>query len=832
MKKLFFTRLLIYTSAVVISGVHPAVAVGYDQVGIWTYFFAVPAYMLMAFFLKRPRFTFFVEASVPAAVLFFLIIFSAAVDRQVILMAVLSIYAYFSTRFVFSDTGRGPTFAVIEVFLLGGVYYNIINFSRSSEELASKSEDWTAFLLVFSTALFLLHAVVLYLAAFPDRAKEKKRRELAFMAGFLLLIGFPLVILLPKDFVNHKIELNELEDEPPPNPSDLGRGLTSKGGGGQGRSQRDTQNGKPLGERPEKFPSQLQGGGSGHQGDVPEKDSQRNDPNGGGGAPKNEGGGTPQNQQGNGSSQGDNQGQDGSSKQSGQDKGPKLEGVPADQWDNYSGSGGGSQGENQSESQQGEGKGDQSGQSGNSSSSGKGKGGKQKAVMIIVSPVNPVYAASDYIGDFDKEKGFMLSEDILINRLKDLRLLETWKNFEPMTDAARKDVEIFYLSTIKYRVVAYRPESVEPTVMNKRYHPFNLSYKSKSLISLSGPEEWENIVELSYGESKEYEKYLHVDLEDSDREVFKSYLKNTIGTQEGYFGRVKAILVSFKDFQYELGMDDEMNVSKIRKFLVETKTGDCSEFSHTVALLGRMAGIPTRVVQGYVASKDLQTPAHRGGVKVLRKSIPILKKYPASDIYLVTTSHRHAWVQFYMPGYGWVDIETTSYAKPPKPEMDPNAMDVVIPLIEEKDNPRANKFVIPWRFMGKLALILASGFMIGLYGFRYGREVYFFSRSKASSSAGLTALYSFVLMRLAANGYPLKQKWKTPKEYAASADQSINDFAELYTMLRFREMYGEGEREKAWSDIRNSAKTMLKTTRKKGFFRMVLRWFSLRGIYY
>jgi hypothetical protein len=572
----------------------------------------------------------------------------------------------------------------------------------------------------------------------------------------------------------------------------------------------------------EKYPSELQGGGA-HQGTIPERDSQEHDQGSKGGKPQNSDKG---------------KGQQPPQKQGGKDssgkKQPKLEGIPSDQWDNFKSEGGtGKSSKKQGEGSQGD-KGDSKGsqgKKGEGNSKGEGSGGKQKAVMIIVSPMNPIYAASDYLGDFDRVKGFVISEDVLINRLKNIRLLETWKNFEKANDGGRTPVDIFYLSSIDYRVVAYLPNSVEPTVMDKRYHPFNLSYKSNSLISISGPDQWKNISELSSQESSSLQKFLTADLEESDRKIFNNYLKNAIGTKEGYFDRMQAILRSLRSYQYEMGMDEDMNVAKVKKFLLETKTGDCSEFSSTVALLGRLAGIPSRVVYGYVASKDLQTPAHRKGASIIRKSIPPLQKYPLSDIYLITTSHSHAWVQFYMPGYGWVDIETTSYAKPPKPEMDPNSMDVVIPLIEEKPNILERKYQIPWRFLTKTLLILIGMITVGLYGFRYGREFYFLVSSRKITHRGLSSLYSYVLMRLAANGYPLKQPWNTPREYAA-VHAGIVQFADLYTMLRFRESYAPLEKERFWEDIHRAAKSLLKETEKKGFLRMVLRWINLRGIYY
>lgn len=828
MKKLFFTRLILYTAAAALPVIHPAVAVSYDRVGLWTYFIIVPLAMLLGFYVKRPGFSFKAEFAWPLGMLVVLLVFAVGVDRQSLILFVAFLYSYISTRLVFAETGRGSAFAAIELFLLGGIYYSILNFSRSSEELAVQSSQWTSFLVIFGAAAFCIHAIVLYLAAFPDRSVGRKRKELSVLAGILFFIGLPLAILLPSDYFEHSMVLNQLEKEPPLNPSPLDGnqsdkpGMTGEGNQG-GQSRKNTQNGKPLGDRPEKFPSQLQGGEKGGGGqmqdNVPEGESQENpQPGGGQGNQKNQQG-KGQNQKQDGKPQSDS-GKNGEKKQN---KQPGLEGVPADQWDQMQSS----RGETESDKQN-EGNGNKE----NQKNKKGGAGGKQQAVMIIASPVNPVYAAEEYLGDFDEKKGFLTSESILLNRLTRLRLLESWKNLEANNDLGRESFDIFYLSTLKERVVAYKPAIVEPTVLDKRYHPFDLSYNSKSLISVTNPTHWADITDLSFDESKEYEKFLEVKLPQKERHEFEAHLKQILGKNEGYFERINAILNAYKTYQYEIGVDDDMTVEKVRKFLFESKTGDCSEFAHSTALLARLAGIPARVVNGYIASKDLQTPAHVAGAKHLRKTIKPLQKFPLEQIYLVTSAHRHVWVQLYMPGFGWVDFETTSYAKPPKPEMNANNRDVVIPLIEEKDVPRDfSKFKIPWKFLMKaLAFLSASGVM-GMYLFRYGREYYFKVLSLRMSHAGLSALYSYLLMRLAANGYPLKEPWKTPKEYAQS-DRSISDFAELYTMLRFRENYEAGEKEKAWETLREAVSRAVNDTKKPGFYGALKRAVSLRGLYY
>jgi len=782
MKKLFYSRLVLYTAAVSFPLFHPAVAVTYDRISFIAYLVIVPLYMLFAFYARTPRVSRKTELFLPLSVLVLLVAVSSGFSRDAFVPVIAALVSYASTRFIFSESGRGPSIATLEVFVLGAIYYRVLEFSRSSEDLAKQSEAWSSFLIVFSISAFLIHCVILYLASFPDRTKGRARKELAIFLSLLLFIALPIAFLLPKDFIKHDIVFNNLNESPPPNPRPLdgnsGEGML-EGGSPGARPKPDTRNGKPLGSRPEKFPSELNGG-SEHQG--------------GGGQPQSggEGGG------GSGQSAQQQNGQSGKKKKQ---KGPALEGVASDDWDNLD-------------------------------ASGKGKG-KQKAVMVIASPVNPVYAAERYLGDLDPEKGFQFSDQIKLNRLGTLRLLDTWKNLERNDDAMRKSVEIFYLSTIKNRVVSYMPSSIEPTVMDKRYHPFDLSYRAASAISVSTPDEWKTITGLSYEENEQLRPFLEVPLSEGDLAVFKSYLSTVLkGSSDGYFDRIHAILKSYEKYQYEMGFDDNMTIRKVKEFLTKTRTGDCTEFAHTTALLARLAGIPSRVVEGYIASKDLQTPAHAGGIKNLRQKIPLLQKFPMSDLYLVTTSHHHVWVQLYLPGFGWVDFETTSYAKPPKPSMDPNAMDVIIPMIEESPAPPLQKtFVFPWRLfligLGGVIFVL----LCGLYGYRYGKEFLLARKTKRDTPEGLEALMTLLLIRLAVNGYPLKEPYRTPKEYAGEFER-ISAFAELYTMLRFRSVYGAGEKEGAWLELRTHYAKLVRGTKKKGFTHAIRRIVSLRGLYY
>lgn len=460
---------------------------------------------------------------------------------------------------------------------------------------------------------------------------------------------------------------------------------------------------------------------------------------------------------------------------------------------------------------------------------GRGQGGKQYAVMLVVSKMDPVYSAESYWDKFDPVYGFQRRAQEPLNQLEYKRLLETWTSDIGSDDRGRSPVPVEYLSTLSERTVPYAPALIQPTVKNPAYHPFSYSYSLVSRISAVQDLYYRAAPPLSEKEKSTLAHYLEIPLEEEDRRVFQSHLDALIEGDELLFEKINAILKGFSTYQYELGFDDSVTTEKMRTFLEVSKAGDCTEFSNTAAILGRLAGIPSRVVTGYLASKGLQSPAHRQGIEQLQKVIEPLNQYPDNEIYLVTTAHRHSWVQYYLPNFGWVDFETTSEAIPPPPGFDPNAQDVVIPIIKEYTAPE-EKFVFPWRFVGGVLLLLLSGIIVGLYLFRYGRELYLHVLSRRNDEKGMRALFVLLLMRLAFRGYPAKPAALTAEEFAEEHPE-LKEFARPYT--RFR--YGDGKqpRPKEAEELRVIARKILKesyvTTARRAMSIFSLKGIGIRG---
>jgi len=88
---------------------------------------------------------------------------------------------------------------------------------------------------------------------------------------------------------------------------------------------------------------------------------------------------------------------------------------------------------------------------------------------------------------------------------------------------------------------------------------------------------------------------------------------------------------------------------RIDDFLFRKRKGYCEHYASSFAYLMRAAGIPSRVIAGYL-----------GG-----------ERNPYADFIVVQQIHAHAWVEVWLPNRGWIRIDPTSTVAPERVEMGP-----------------------------------------------------------------------------------------------------------------------------------------------------------------
>lgn len=79
------------------------------------------------------------------------------------------------------------------------------------------------------------------------------------------------------------------------------------------------------------------------------------------------------------------------------------------------------------------------------------------------------------------------------------------------------------------------------------------------------------------------------------------------------------------------------NHDSVDYFLFEKKRGYCEHFASAMTVMLRTQGIPARLVTGYLPGEY----------------------NPLSGFYSVKMNHAHAWVEMYIPDYGWYSIDPT-----------------------------------------------------------------------------------------------------------------------------------------------------------------------------
>ena len=100
--------------------------------------------------------------------------------------------------------------------------YKLLMFVRASEDIASSSILSAKLLFLAIIGLFAVHLYIAYLISFRKHGSKDCLREHIALSTILAILIFVVGILLPPDFVQHSIVLNNLRKEPDPKPVDLG----------------------------------------------------------------------------------------------------------------------------------------------------------------------------------------------------------------------------------------------------------------------------------------------------------------------------------------------------------------------------------------------------------------------------------------------------------------------------------------------------------------------------------------------------------------------------------------------------------------------------------
>ncbi len=135
-------------------------------------------------------------------------------------------------------------------------------------------------------------------------------------------------------------------------------------------------------------------------------------------------------------------------------------------------------------------------------------------------------------------------------------------------------------------------------------------------------------------------------LPDSLRELAEGWRRESAGSEQ----IVQAALRYFatEGFQYTLEPGTYLGPTALEDFLLRRRTGFCEHFSAAFATLMRLAGVPSRIVMGYLGGEY----SERGGYMIVRQS------------------DAHAWTEVWLEGSGWTRVDPTVSAAPARGDLD------------------------------------------------------------------------------------------------------------------------------------------------------------------
>ena len=245
------------------------------------------------------------------------------------------------------------------------------------------------------------------------------------------------------------------------------------------------------------------------------------------------------------------------------------------------------------------------------------------------------------------------------------------------------------------------------------------------------------------------------------------------------YDKAKAIEAYLAQFPYKLQVSPPpFNADGVDHFLFTLGQGYSEYFASAMAVLLRSVGVPTRLATGYTQGDKL----------------------PGEDIYLVTDSHSHAWVEVYFPGYGWVSFEPTPGGEIPNPslaaregepktqtsdeESEPAGLECFVEVIEcdEEDAPASGLdldaggssgkliAVLPW-----LAAVLAGVAILG------GGGVYLWRRYMSPTDDPQTAYHRMSLLGKLGSLGPMAHQ--TPYQYRERLRNALPNHREEVTTL-------------------------------------------------
>jgi len=132
-------------------------------------------------------------------------------------------------------------------------------------------------------------------------------------------------------------------------------------------------------------------------------------------------------------------------------------------------------------------------------------------------------------------------------------------------------------------------------------------------------------------------------------------------------------------FEYTLEPGSYLGPKALEEFVLRRKIGFCEHFSAAFATLMRAAGVPSRVVMGYLGGEMSITGTHL----------------------IVRQSDAHSWTEVWLEGSGWTRIDPTAALAPGRVNLDLQSY-----LLGDEEALERQRNSLLWRFMQQVRLFM------------------------------------------------------------------------------------------------------------------------------
>lgn len=277
--------------------------------------------------------------------------------------------------------------------------------------------------------------------------------------------------------------------------------------------------------------------------------------------------------------------------------------------------------------------------------------------------------------------------------------------------------------------------------------------------------------------------------------------------QESVYDQAKAVEQYFRTNGFFYSQNNvavpEGETDYVDQFLFDTKVGYCDNFSTSMVVLLRSAGIPARWVKGFAPGEVIETEN-------------------GEQVFQVTNNNAHSWVEAYLPGIGWMNFEPTiGFTNTPDIEFDielapDDALAAEQQEIEEQEQQEEEvqqqatstesnfslKPVWDWFAQMKWWFVSAGVVLAVLVGFLYKFRLKWLPklwlsqyRKQKMTTERFEQMYRRLLKMLALYGLP-KEPGYTLTRYANQIDNYFGcDHMRKLTGEYERSLYGKGTAE-------------------------------------